>query len=834
MSVYITEKGLTYVFTKTETQIEGENASEKQELTNQQQVNGNRYKTEMAWVNVILKNATINRDNIIKEGRSEEHFNYFYGHCPDGLNNVFEYDKITIKNIYPNIDWVIYNSTKNGFKYDFIVHPGADPGLIKLIYDSEKPLDVDSQGNISIITPLGTLTEQAPYSYLLNSKKEVKSSFRRRQINSHQVEISFGLFNDYDDQNETGSFGNETLIIDPQMVWGTYYGSNTATNTGPGDGTEMRGVDNDASGKLFATGHTCNSFFPTFNPLGGAYFQSVFGNTSNVTDIFILKFSNSGQLLWATYYGGNNVDYATSIKVDGFNNVFLTGCTFSTNFPLCSTCPGYFSNVNPFAQVIFLKFDNSGVRQWATLFGGTIGFDFPFGTSLAFDSFNNLIAVGLTINSNFPMFGTPFQATYGGGGDAFIAKFSNTGTPIWSTFYGGSGSDRALGVTVDAFNNIIVTGQTTSTNFPTTPVGVPNALSYNQNAPTTGTDAFVLKFNSNGVRIWASCYGGGSADVGTSVVCDANGNIFIGGTTSSNNLPVTPAGFPLPSSYNQPSNAGGSDVFIVKFDNNGVRLWATYFGGNQNESIPTAPSTDTELGIDQCGNIYFVFETRSTNIPVLNPSGNACGYYDNSYGTGGTWAISDYFLTKFTNNGQLLYSTYIGGQGWDFGPVISLENNNNNFFIGGASAGVASGFPLMNPGSPAYFNSTIGVAKVSLHKFVPLIPTYALASNNSTGCACNGTASVSVTCGEAPFNYYWSTGLTVLSTTLNNSSIANLCPGVYQVTVVSGCTYSFSSGFTITPTNTMLVNASVQNANCTSPTGSVIINSVTNGVPNYT
>jgi len=261
MSVYITEKGLTYVFTKTETQIEGENVSEKQELTSQQQVNSKRYKTEMAWVNVILKNATINRDNIIKEGRSEEHFNYFYGHCPDGMNNVFEYDKITIKNIYPNIDWVIYNSTKNGFKYDFIVHPGADPSLIKLIYDSEKPLDVDSQGNISIITPLGTLTEQAPYSYLLNSKKEVKSSFRRRQINSHQVEISFGLFNDYDDQNETGSFGNETLIIDPQMVWGTYYGSNTATSTGPGDGTEMRGVDNDASGNLFATGHTWNSFF---------------------------------------------------------------------------------------------------------------------------------------------------------------------------------------------------------------------------------------------------------------------------------------------------------------------------------------------------------------------------------------------------------------------------------------------------------------------------------------------------------------------------------------------------------------------------------------------
>ncbi|MFO0479441.1 MAG: SBBP repeat-containing protein, partial [Bacteroidota bacterium] len=791
MNVYITEKGLTYVFSKTELQNAEDDLSKEAQVSENQELKAlqaaqKKYKTEMAWINVNLKNANIKRENIIKEGQSSEHFNFFYGHCPDGLSDVYEYEKITIKNIYPSIDWVIYQSTKNGMKYDFIVHPGADPKQIRLLYESEKPLNLDKAGNISITTALGTLTENAPYSYLQESKKEIKSSFIKTPINEHQVEVSFKLLND---NNQTKA---ETLIIDPQLVWGTYYGSNTSCSLGPGDGSEMTGVDNDAFGNLFVTGFTFNNFFPTFPAGGATYYQFVMGNISNVTDIIILKFSNTGQRLWVTYYGGNNVDYATSIKVDGLNNVFITGNTFSSNFPLCGVCLGYFSNVTIIAaQVVFLKFDNSGNRLWATLFGGTTGFDSPYGSSLAFDSSNNLIAVGYTFNANFPMFGTPFQPTFGGGGfnfDAFIVKFNNTGNPIWSTFYGGSGSDQAYGVEVDVNDNIIVTGATTSTNFPTTAVGVPTAASYNQAAPSAGTDAFILKFDTNGNRLWASCYGGTSTDRGTSVACDAAGNIFIGGNTTSTNLPITPAGVPLATSYNQAANAGGGDVFITKFDKDGVRLWATYFGGTLLESSiggGNAP-TDTELGIDQCGNIHFVFSTRSTNIPVLNPSGSVCGYFDNSYGTGGVWAISDNFLTKFTNNGQLLFASYIGGQGWEMEPVISFDNS-NNFFIGGVSAGVSTGFPLNNPGAPAYFDGAVGAAKVTLHKFIPLVPSYTVSSSNPTGCVNNGSVSIAI-CGDAPYSFVWNTGLSTSSSTLSSSSIPNLGPGVYQVTVTSGCT----------------------------------------------
>ena len=92
---------------------------------------------------------------------------------------MYQYEKITIKDVYPNIDWLFYNSSKGGMKYDFIVHPGADPKQIKLIYDSEKPLSIDNNGNINIKTKLGTLTEKAPYSYVQEANTEVKSSFTK-------------------------------------------------------------------------------------------------------------------------------------------------------------------------------------------------------------------------------------------------------------------------------------------------------------------------------------------------------------------------------------------------------------------------------------------------------------------------------------------------------------------------------------------------------------------------------------------------------------------------------------------------------------------------------
>ncbi|MFO0478715.1 MAG: hypothetical protein ACK50L_08090, partial [Bacteroidota bacterium] len=206
MNVYITEKGLTYVFVKIEEDENEEEREREHEKEKKKDKDKDKHqnlmmpgkheekmKAEMAWIHVNLKGATIKRENIIKEEQSAEHFNYFYGHCPDGIYDVYQYKKLTIKNVYPNIDWVFYNSQKGGMKYDFIVHPGANPNDIKLIYESEKPLDLDKNGNLQLKTKLGTLTENAPYSYIKETTTEVKSSFKTTNLNKHEVEVAFNI-----------------------------------------------------------------------------------------------------------------------------------------------------------------------------------------------------------------------------------------------------------------------------------------------------------------------------------------------------------------------------------------------------------------------------------------------------------------------------------------------------------------------------------------------------------------------------------------------------------------------------------------------------------------
>src|SRR6185436_13224026 len=142
-----------------------------------------------------------------------EQFNYFYPNCPEGIYNVRGFQKITIKEIYPGIDWVLYGSDKTEMKYDFIVHSGADPGQIKLVYESSKQLQLDKQGNIQIETPLGTLTEHSPVSYLKETRTPVASNFTASVVDKNNVAVSINVLHP----------SNSTLIIDPQQVWGTFF-----------------------------------------------------------------------------------------------------------------------------------------------------------------------------------------------------------------------------------------------------------------------------------------------------------------------------------------------------------------------------------------------------------------------------------------------------------------------------------------------------------------------------------------------------------------------------------------------------------------------------------
>jgi len=240
--------------------------------------------------------------------------------------------------------------------------------------------------------------------------------------------------------------------------------------------------------------------------------------------------------------------------------------------------------------------------------------------------------VGYTSSTNFPVYnpggGAYYQGTIGSSDsfDVFILKFDSIGVRLWATYYGGGSNDIVHSVAMDPQGNVYVVGQTYFTGFP---VYNPGGGAYYQGSNAGYSDVFILKFNSSGVRQWATYYGGSDYDYAYSVAIDPQGNVYVVGYTLSIGFPVYDPGG---GAYYQGSNAGYYDAFILKFNSNGVRLWATYCGGN-NYDYANSVATDPQ------GNVYVVGYTYSTDFPVYDPGG---AYYQGNYVAG-----YDAFILKF-------------------------------------------------------------------------------------------------------------------------------------------------------------------------------------------
>ena len=760
INLYVTEKGLTYTFVKIE----------KKEREKKEMLKGDdkeKRKVVMAWMNMHLKGATIKKENIIKEGESREHFNYFLGHCPDGIYGVKQYEKITVRDVYPNIDWVLYNSNGKGFKYDFIVHSNADPSQIKLIYEGEYPLEMDNEGNLHIKTQLGELTEKVPYSYIRETGQQINSHFSKRKIDEYRTEVTFSL--PYGE-----GWGGASLIIDPELVWGTFYGANGH------DGFECMAHDNNDN--LFITGYTESFTYPVQDT--DTYFQDSPGFFIGVNAV-ILKFDDNGNRLWATYYGGNVGEGGKSITCDNLGNIFVTGWSGSTNLPRQNSgtfFQGTFGGGPPGSTDAFiLKFDNNGEREWATYYGGN---DRDAGNSIVCDDAGNVFITGYTrtLNPSFPLLnaGTYFDNTRGGNQDAFILKFDNAGNRLWATYYGGSNDEEAYSITCDNSGNVFITGDTRSSDFPFL-----NAGTYCDSVFGGNRDAFISKFDNAGDLLWATYYGGSSSDQGFTIACDNLENVFVVGPTGSDDFPLQDAG-----TYFDDTLRGNSDAFVLKFDNDGNCLWSTYYGGSGNEFYWLSSYNNITFLNDPCKNInnsiVISFETTSFDITTFYPG---CGFIGTTY-AGGNMGLGDLALVQFTNSGELLWSTYIGHNQTELKSPLSADSR-NNLFLGGEwiSYPSGAGLPLADPGGSAYYDATPNGADDSfILKFERNIPTYSQSQQDPAGCLCDGSATITLNCGYPPYIYTWSNGVQSMNDSTGTHSISGLCPGeIYTVTVYMNC-----------------------------------------------
>ncbi|MBI2268748.1 MAG: SBBP repeat-containing protein [Bacteroidetes bacterium] len=901
MNLFVTEKGLTYCFMEDikdastglsvtkdeeEKEPEGLHRGNNKEKNKQGEPYGSIEEDALTtlstgeeefksfnWsrIDMDLEGASIKKENIVTEGKSLMFNQYFLGHCPNGVTDVHTYSKIIIKNVYPGIDWIFYNSNNKGFKYDFEVHPGAVPANIKLLYRSGKKLRFDEQGNIEIKTPYGTLTENAPVSYIKETGESIRTKFVKTNVNScrptqvdegYETSVSFHLLSHI-------SYLTSTLIIDPQLIWSTLL-----DGAGAQDGGIMD-VATDAAGNLFICAYTASgpnagqNSFPTLNPGGGAYFDGVYAGGFQGFDLVIMKFTSGSVLLWSTFYGGNGFEMPQSMATDNMGNIFVTGRSERVDnvapFPTYNPAGGaYFSNgFSNKTDVFILKFSNSGIRLWATLYGGG---NTDWGNSIVTDNMGNVFVTGWT-NSMMTVGNPPQFPTYNPGGgayfqvpnssgmmDLFILKFNNTGILLWATCYGGNEDEAGHSIVVDNFGNVFITGVSgvfenpslNSSSFPIyTPAGT-YSQSYGGGSNYAGVfngDVIILKFSNNGVRLWATFYGGKGNDYGYSIATDCSGNVFITGSTKSTDLPtLSPGG----NSYYKSTLSGYSDAFILKFDNNGMRLWATYYGGSSAEySLGLLPSilargpaellTHNNIQTDECGHLFVSFETGSSDIPVQFLSG---AYFD-----GTSNGSNDIYLARFSNTGVLQWGTYFGGNGNDFRSPITLDNV-GNLFVGGEwtefnSAAVSNTtYPLANAGVGTYFNNSFNGGRDDMYiaklGFKPeSSTTLESEQHNPIGCnACNGKVKVTAQCDMPGISYIWSTGRTVLNTAVTSDSISGLCAGNYWVEVTSACGNKDTARFSLSDINcgcsmsaSIVENPSIK---CFGATGGAIV-TVSNG-----
>lgn len=550
-----------------------------------------------------------------------DYINYYTTGTPEeGATFVHHYKKILYKNVYPLIDIEFLLEEGGRFKYNFIVHPGGKANQIKMKIEGASKTSLTKEGSIKIETAYGELEETIPESYTIteqNNKHAVEACFRSAGENLYSLSVK-----KYDP--------NQTLIIDP-IAWITYFGGSEA-DVG-------RDLCSDKNGNIYLTGSTSST---TSIATSGA-FQSSFGSRS---DGYITKVSPAGnKILWATYFGGNNSDALNSICIDSSGNILVAGSTGSTINMATSGAHQVTFGGGDFDGLV-AKFTGAGTRIWSTYYGGS-GFLQSGGESMSkilIDTKGNIVVSGTTPSTNNIATGQAHQPAFAGGayGDAFMVKFNSSGIRKWATYYGGSGNEFSASIAIDTSGNIFLYGNTASSS------GIASSGAH-KIAYSGASDAFLAKFDSTGSRKWGTYFGGNGFEDYGDITSDHSGNVIIAGTTL-----LSDSGIATPGAY-RTTRQGYYDVFIAKFNTNGIQLWGTYYGGTQYDFLFDGVVTDRN------GNIFIAGETNST-AGIASPD----AYQTNWSG------MDDIFLTKFSPDGLFSWGTYLGSRGNDLRPTVSM------------------------------------------------------------------------------------------------------------------------------------------------------------------
>jgi hypothetical protein len=362
------------------------------------------------------------------------------------------------------------------------------------------------------------------------------------------------------------------------------------------------GIAVDGDGAAYVTGWTSSSDFSTTS---GALDTTYNG----YTDAFVVKVNPSGtEMVYASFLRGSSYDEGYGIAVDGDGAAYVTGLTRSYDF---HTTPGAFDTTyNGYGDAFVVKVNPSGTGlAYASFLGGS---DSDSGSGIAVDEAGAAYVTGWTRSSDFPTTSGAFDTTFNGNSDAFVAKVNPAATGLaYASFLGGSDSERGHGIAVNEAGAVYVTGDTYSSDFPTTP-GAFDTI-YNGGSG----DVFLVKVNPSATGLaYASFLGGSGLDWGKGIAVDGAGAAYVTGETASANFPTTPGAF------DTTHNSYG-DAFVVKVNPSATGLaYATFLGGNFSD-------LGNGIAVDGDGAAYVTGLTSSSDFPT--PPGSFDTTYNGSF-----------------------------------------------------------------------------------------------------------------------------------------------------------------------------------------------------------
>ena len=591
-------------------------------------------KKQMVRPDVLKMNLLRANENASVVGLDElpGRTNYFIGNNPDNWQQeVPAFKRVKYDDIYEGIDLIYYGNQRE-LEYDFIVSPNANPNVIALSFENVQKMRIDDKGDLLLSLNKRLVRQHAPivYQEIDGRKSDVESAYVIRRDEAqvgHEVGIRIG---DYDH--------NKPLVIDPVIAFSTYLGGSAGDDLFTIEAGF--GITVDTGGNVYVGGITPSGDFPTQTPSqpapGGNY------------DGFISKLNPTGTaLLYSTYFGGSDEDRIVSISLGPANEMYVSGYTFSSNFPTMTP----FQATNRGQNDGFIsKFTSSGALSYSTYLGGSGGESCNFSKNIGTD----IVAfAGNTGSVDFPI-ANAVQPIPGGQGDFFVGKLNiTTNTLLFSTYFGGSASDSMIlsSGAVDVSGNVYVGGVSNSFDYPTTT----GAFQTENNG---SDDVVVTKISSSGSSVMYSTFiGGNLIDSADALAVDTGGNAYVTGFTRSANYPLkNPAQLQLQD----------PDAFVTKLNSNGTALVFSTFLGGLNLERGSGITTDAS------GNCFVTGRSNSGDFPAKRSLRPPRG-------------LDDAFVSRFNRDGALLFSTLIGGGGNDYGFGIAADNNNNTYVTGRAT-----------------------------------------------------------------------------------------------------------------------------------------------------